>query len=329
MEIQRINTTEQIQEHFGELKAALYGSFAPEQVNEDFFECLYAVIENGRTLCIAILYHNPELELQGKTAWCFGNFEAENNPEASALLFSEMEKDLLAKNASCLIGPMNGSSWDNYRLNNFENTQPFLLEQVHPFYYNELLQHAGFEPLARYQSRIDREIPCNKPETLELEGKFLQQGVVFREIDLENYEAELDKLFPFITKAFENNFLYTPISKEHFKLKYLLAKAVIRVEYVRIAENASGEIIGFVFCYPNLLENKEKQLVVKTIARNPAPEWRGLGNVLVNQVFSRIKAENYAAVIHAYMIDAGTSTGISNAYLGKEHKSYTLYFREL
>lgn len=327
MNILRIFDPTHIQEYYGKLKTSLYGDFIPEQPNLDFFKCLYLVLENESVVCALVLYNNPSLKLQGKPAACFGNFEAQNRPEAVTFLFDELLKDL--RENTFLIGPMNGSTWDTYRFNDFENTLPFLLEQVHPVYYNELLLKAGFNILARYQSRIDYEIPCNKPEVLELEAKFGQQGVVFRSIDLENYSGELKKLFPFISKAFETNFLYTPISSEHFNEKYLLAKSIIREEYVRLAENATGEIIGFVFCYPNLLETKEKQLVVKTIARNPDPEWRGLGHVLVNQVFSQAKKEGFDAVIHAYMIDQGTSTGISNNYLGKEYKSYKLYFKEL
>ncbi|MCE3295788.1 MAG: hypothetical protein K0R65_1502 [Crocinitomicaceae bacterium] len=329
MEIQRITDLTLLREAYRDLKTRLYGKFVPEQFNADFFECGYVVSEDNNVLSALALYNNPKLKLKGKHAYCFGHFEAENNPEAIFLLFGELLKDLEQKRDSYLIGPMNGSTWDTYRLNDFENTQPFLLEQVHPFYYNELLELADFDVLVRYQSRIDYEIPCNKPETLELEKRFGENGVIFRKIDLENYDKELEKLFPFISKAFETNFLYTPISSAHFTEKYLQAKQIIQPDYVRIAENANGETIGFVFCYPNLLETKEKQLVVKTIARNPDPEWKGLGNVLVNQVFSLIKQQGFQSVIHAYMIDQGTSTGISNAYLGQDYKSYKLYFKEL
>ena len=330
MELIRTSDIAQALIHLNELRSRIYRQSGPDpQVNGDFFEKAYFIVENGAPLCGLVLYNNPWLCLEGKHAFCFGNFEAKNEPRAVRELFHAVLADIGTRSSYYLIGPMNGSTWDNYRFNDFENNSPFLLEQVHPYYYNKLVQSAGFEILAGYQSRIDREMPCDSRETRVQEEKFREMGVRFRPINLENYGQELEKLFPFICKSFENNFLYTPISSTHFREKYLQAKEIIRERFVRIAENAEGEIIAFAFCYPNLLEGQEKQLVIKTIARNPDPKWKGLGNVLVNQVISQAKKDGFQAIIHAYMIDQGTSTGISDAYLGKAWKSYKLYFKKL
>jgi hypothetical protein len=69
--------------------------------------------------------------------------------------------------------------------------------------------------------------------------------------------------------------------------------------------------------------------VVKTIARSIDKQWSGLGHVMADKVLSCAKERGYAAVIHAFMIQEGTSTGISRNFQGENYKSYTLYQRTL
>ncbi|PIY11666.1 MAG: hypothetical protein COZ18_03435 [Flexibacter sp. CG_4_10_14_3_um_filter_32_15] len=111
------------------------------------------------------------------------------------------------------------------------------------------------------------------------------ESIIIRKIDLDNFEKELENLFPFVSSLFEQNFLYTPISLESFKEKYLPIKPLINADYVLIAEhekNNKTEIVGFIFCYPNLYSSiysqDEKQLICKTIGRNQDDFYKGLGD---------------------------------------------------
>lgn len=300
-----------------------------DALNPEFLLTCIIAVDNDVPVGRLAVYNNPYLRYNEQTVACIGNYECENNQETAKLLFQAALEDLTSIGAEIIIGPMNGSTWDNYRFSDHNNEPNFLLEPYHHLYYNEQFRENGFQPLSHYYSRIDREVHCNDPEVLLRSNQLLQQGVVIRPIDLEHYEAELLRLFPFIKDAFRTNFLYSDIRWESFRAKYSEAKGIIDPAFVQIAEDANRNIIGFIFAYPNLYCMGEKQLVVKTIARSIDKQWSGLGHVMADKVLFYAKERGFTAVIHAFMIHEGTSTGISRNFLGENYKSYTLYRRAL
>lgn len=314
-------------EFYAKLNQVVYGDSSKKAtINQEFFDTAFFISKNDEIITGAVLYKNPHLSFEQQNASCFGNFETINDLPAVKVLFHEIESTISEK--SFLIGPMNGSTWDQYRLNDNPDSNLFLSEFSHPNYYSDLLQQSHFETIATYQSKIDYEIPTGQAEILALKSKLLEKGVVFRNIKLAEYEKELEKLFPFITKAFESNYLYTPISWGTFFQKYSEVKSIIQEDYVLLAE-FEDELIGFMFCFPNLLNPTEKQLIVKTIARDKNPAWRGLGHVMGDFVLEKAKNSGFKAIIHAFMYDEGTSQGVSNDYLGKAYKSYSLFGKKL
>lgn len=300
-----------------------------DTVNVEFLKVVIVVLNRGIPSGRLAVYNNPHLRYKEQPVVCIGNYECENNPETAELLFRSAFEEIGSMNVKTIIGPMNGSTWDNYRFSDHNNEPNFLLEPYHHLYYNEQFLKNGFRPLSHYSSRIDREVHCNDPEVMRRWNELQQLGVIIRPIDLENYDEELKRLFPFIKNAFRTNFLYSDISWESFHTKYSEAKVIIDPEYVQIAEDSNGNSIGFIFACANRYCTDEKQLIVKTIARSADKQWTGLGHVIADKVLSRAKKNGYKAIIHAFMIQEGTSTGISRNFSGENYKSYTLYLRTL
>jgi hypothetical protein len=294
-----------------------------------FIHSCYVLLEKGKPKARAVLYQNPELFYKNKKAVAIGNYECVEDVNISKSLLNFIIQDAKNLNAAFLIGPMNGSTWENYRFslhNNFEN---FLLEPAHPVYYNQQFLSSGFKPTAYYSSRKNSSFFCNDREVLRKENRLLNFGITIRNIDIKNFERELEKLYPFMCSAFNNNFLFTPISKDIFINKYLQFQTIINPEFVLIAENANGTVVGFVFCYDDLLNKKEKSLVIKTLARDRSEKWSGLGAVMANRVISHAKMKGYESIIHAFMLDDGNSSETSEKFFGTVYKKYVLYGLEL
>jgi GNAT superfamily N-acetyltransferase len=300
-----------------------------ENINTDFLTSCYVLTVNNVPKARLALYNNPYLIYNGMKSACIGYYECVDEPEVSKKILSKATEEAKKLNADFLIGPMNGSTWDNYRFSTNDNYPVFMLEPRHHLYYNSQLMSAGFNPIAKYTSSIDRTLLYNLPETTHLENSFLKKGVIFRNINMNNYEGELDKLYPFIASAFKTNFLYTPISKERFYNKYSEAAKIINPEFVIIAEDFNGDIIGFVFCYDDLLNVEEKSLVIKTLARDSSKQWRGLGSVLANKVVRLAKNRGYNSIIYAFMMEKGTSAAASESFSGNAYKNYVLYGMKL
>lgn len=300
-----------------------------ESFNGEFLEDCFVLTVAGSAAARVALYLNPFLNYNGKSTACLGNYECIEDEDVAMLLLNHVSEEAKKKGAEFLIGPMNGSTWDAYRFSIHHDHPNFLLEPYHHLYYNTHFTKARFQSIADYRSSLDRTIPCDPEEVLQKENEFKKLGIKIRSINMDDYEGELRKLYPFISLAFKDNFLFTPIKWETFYAKYIEAASIINPEYVLIAENNTGEIVGFIFCYHDLYNTQEKSLVVKTVVRAPEKQWSGLGHVMANLVLRKIKTKGYHSLIHAFFKEQGTSTGLSNSFLGKNFKSYILYGKYL
>ncbi|MEO7835370.1 MAG: hypothetical protein ABIR50_08620, partial [Ginsengibacter sp.] len=115
------------------------------------------------------------------------------------------------------------------------------------------------------------------------------------------------------------------IAMEVFVEKYKKIIDFINPEFVLIAEDEKENIIGFIFCYEDLLNKKEKSLVIKTLARDQSKKWSGLGAVMANRIIVLAKERGYKSVIHAFMMDDGSSSESSRKFFGNVYKEYVLY----
>lgn len=300
-----------------------------ENINLEFLHDCYVVVDGHEPLARASLYLNPALNYKAKKASCIGNYECVDEQDISAFLINHLAERSREAGKAYLIGPMNGSTWDNYRFSDHHNFPNFLLEPYHPLYYNQHFSSLDFKAISSYTSGINRDLICDFDNVLKLEATFKQEGVLIRNINMDDYEGELNKLHQLVTSAFKTNFLYTPVSVQTFLRKYMEVSKFINPEMVLIAEDSAENLIGFLFAYEDLYNQNGKCMVVKTIARDPDRKWSGLGHVMANQITRVARKNGFNCMIHAFMIEDGTSTGVSKQFLGKVFKNYTLYAKKL
>ena len=317
---------------FETLPSALYGADRlrlqqSDSINTEFLHTCIVLLNNEKEAIARLaIYNNPALYYQEQKAACIGNFECINdNAAAKALIEYASNRIQTDLKSPFTIGPMNGSTWDNYRFSNHHNNPNIFLEPDHHLYYNDLFLACGFQAISTYKSALDKQLQFDNPAIAMREQELLATGVVFTNIDLMNFEGELEKIFELSLSAFEKNFLYTPISWETFKKKYLEASKIMHPEHVILAEDQAKNCIGFMFCIDDLYNKSEKSLIVKTVARINKKEWSGLGNVLGNMITRRAAKEGYASMIHAFMIEEAFSNKLSSNFLGEVYKNYTLF----
>lgn len=301
----------------------------PENINHEYLESCYVLTVDGKPKARAALYTNPHLRYKDKKSFCAGNYESVDDVLLADALLNYISSRAKLLGAEYLVGPMNGSTWDNYRFSTHHNSPNFFLEPYHHLYYNKLFMHNGFDPIAGYFSSIDKQLRFDLPEIMEREKQLVEAGMTLRNINLDNFEHELRKMFEFNELAFKTNFLYTPISWETFHKKYTEAAKYINPEFVIIAEDDAKNTIGFFFCVDDLFNRNEKSLIVKSIARHPDKKWKGLGHVLGNEITKRASRNGYKSMVHAFISEQGTSVKISQSYLGEIYKNYSLYGKEI
>lgn len=300
-----------------------------EGINHRLLKSAYVLLQDGAAVARCCLYDNPDLSYQKNKACCIGNFESINDSNCSNELFRAVIADAKAGASEYIIGPMNGSTWDMYRLGITSGQNNFFLEPFYQDYYAGLFAAAGFEPIAHYLSNRDDGKDLHRERIRELEKRFIEKGMTFRNIDLEAYEAELEKLYAFCMEAFRNNFLFTPLPKEDFIAKYLKLKSYIDPQYVIIAEDEKRNMAGFIFCLENVYDTTQKGMIIKTIAKHPSVRYGGIGNILASRLKQRAVENGYQYMIHAFMIENNASKGLSQHFSGRAWKEYELYGKHI
>lgn len=300
-----------------------------ETISGQFLQSCFILISENKVQARASLYNNPYLSYQNKKTFCIGNYESVNTENISYQFISYFFAEAKKNGAEYLIGPMNGSTWDNYRFSIHHNYPNFFLEPYHHLYYNDHFLHAGFTVIAKYFSSIDTSLKYDNPDVIARENELKNSGVTFRNICLTEYKTELERLYEFNSIAFKKNFLYSPLGKDEFFKKYANTKNVIDPDFVILAEDENKKLIGYFFCQHDFLNIKEKSLIIKTIARHPDKKWSGLGHVIGNMIYRKAVEKKYKSVIHAFMYEDGTSTTISKYFSGNIYKDYVLFGKEI
>lgn len=300
-----------------------------EGINHQFLHQAYVILQDDKPIGRCCLYNNPKLNYQDKKTACIGNFECIDDKKVSDDLIQYAFNHARELGFKCVVGPMNGSTWDTYRLAENYGSPVFFLEPYYPSYYSDLLIYSGFQKIARYVSNCDNKKELVEERIASIEKQFLEQGVTFRNIDLENYDAELDKLYDFCMRSFQSNFLFTPIEKTSFKEKYQKLKPYIKSEFVILAEDENKDLVGMLFSLENYYDTKRKGIIVKTVARIPSSKYRGMGNVLATKFKKKALAEGYQYILHAFMIETNASKVLSKHFSGEPIREYFLYGKEL
>ncbi len=315
--------------HYHEIRKSI-GAGASKPSHADHFDSGWTVAsESGKLLATCVLYDNPALRHEGLAAACFGHFEALPDRAAVARLIEAIAEKSRQMGKSLLIGPMNGSTWEEYRLAVDNPNFTYLFDLNHPAYYPDLLQSAGMEVLAGYTTNIDQQLSFDAHRLARAEQLLAPLQLSYRNIRLAHLEEELAAVYRFCMSAFAQNLLFTPVSAPHFLSKYLTVRALIQPEYVLLAEDPAGELCGVLFAIPNYQDPNRKGIVLKTLAKRPGKRYAGLATKLGAMFYDKIRTEGFEYVVHAFMEDNNASNNVSAYFSGTPAKHYQLFFLKL
>ncbi len=231
-----------------------------------------------------------------------------------------------------VIGPMDGSTWHRYRLLTERGTEPpFFLEPDNPDDWPTHFTDAGFAPLATYFSALNADLTRYDPRSDQRRAELERDGITLRTIDVERFEAELAAIHELSLVAFTGNLLYSPIGLDAFLASYIPIRPHLVRELVLLAERG-GQLVGFIFAIPDLLEPArgvpQGTVIVKSMAVHPACGGNGLGGLLMDDCQQAARKLGFGRAIHALMHETNRSRSISARY-GTTIRRYTLYEKAL
>jgi GNAT superfamily N-acetyltransferase len=263
-----------------------------------------------------------------------GHYEAAD-AEAGIALLRHAQFRLASADVERVLGPMNGSTWARYRLalpsmpgDPAFDPPVFMTEPQNPFDYPEQFAAAGFSVAARYESRIDVNPGAVRLGAAALRDRLLLRGITVRPLYPDRYDDELEAIFALSRAAFAGNLYYTPIDLATFRSMYLRLRPLIDPDLVRLAHDAAGRLVGFLFAFPDpfsAVDGRPTRVVAKTGATTPDARRFGIGMHLLDQVRELACEKGYQAVIHALMHVDNTSVKSSSRHESLLFRRYALY----
>jgi GNAT superfamily N-acetyltransferase len=260
-----------------------------------------------------------------------GHYAVSDPSAAPALLDVALER-LVAERCTLAVGPVDGNTWQRYRLLTERGTEPpFFMEPDNPDDWPGQFTAAGFTPLAHYCSALNSDLTAEDPRLDDLEGRVAERGITIKPLRAERFLEEMRRVHTLSLVSFCDNFLYTPIGEADFLAQYEPVRRHIRPELVLLAE-CRGELVGYIFAIPNLMQAQSggpvDTAIVKTIAVHPDHGGVGLGSLLMARCHQAIRAAGFARAIHALFHEANRSGRISG-HTSRVIRRYTLFARQL
>jgi GNAT superfamily N-acetyltransferase len=258
-----------------------------------------------------------------------GHFEA-RDAEVGVSLLREARERLRPKGVKRILGPMDGTTWDRYRLalpaQDGPSPPPFFSEPTNPWEYPDFFRKAAFRPVAHYYSQLLPDLSALANRVAAPEAEALHGGYRFESLDRSRFSETLDEIYRVSLEAFSKNPFYTPVSREYFRTMYLPLEQILDPRLVVLIREPDRELVGFSLGLPDLLDpaGSPTRIIVKTIALAESARGKGLGSLLVHDTHRRAASLGYTAAIHALMHTDNPSRSISR-HGGTPFRRYALF----
>lgn len=319
---------------FVEFPKELYPTGSPRFIHgheptSTYLKGCYLLKDEAKTLGRFALYDNPLLEIEGKPCATVGSFECVKDEKIARILLNQASELAKQMGKAFLIGPMEGSTWNDYRFSDSNSERNFFMEPFHHAYYSDLFTSAGFNTLAKYVTFIDEVLPDFEGDIKFLEERFRNIGFKLRNLDMDHLEEDLYKMAVFSNHVFKDNKLFTPINSSDFIDKYRSKVKYLDPELILILENTNNEVEAILFAIPDHLDPENKTLIVKSLARRKDSPFKGVSAFLGVELYQIARKKGYERVIHAFMNDENSSVVVSKRFTGRLYKSYSLFYKTL
>lgn len=240
--------------------------------------------------------------------------------DAAAQLLADVADTLQREGFQAVLGPMDGDTWHSYRtVTETDGSPAFALEPQSGVHDHAALLTAGFEPVSTYVSSRARladtlgDVPVAIP------------GITVTPWDGNGAEQLIGKLFAMSGSAFAGNHFFKPIGLDAFLALYRPILPMLDPGYILFAHTDGGDLIGFLFGYPDRLARDRRAAVLKTYASG----LRGVGHLLADQYHRRAMAMGHVEVIHALMHETNISKERSARHNARVFRRYALMGRRL
>lgn len=314
---------------------------------------MFLAVRDGRVVGrIAAIENKAHNEFHGDKVGFFGFFEAFQDQDAARALFDAAAGWLRARGLDTMRGPMSPSTNHEAGLlvDGYQH-EPTIMTAWNPPYYDDLCVGAGLEKakdLLAYSLPM-RDPNFDLPERFAAHAKraLSRSNLVFRDIDLSQFNRELEICWDIYNAAWEKNWGFIPMSKDEFIYMAKEMKMLLLPQLAFIAE-VDGVPAGFMLILPDfnqifkripngkllptglfkLLLGKKKLRGFRLILLGVKPEFRSrsIFQLFVHEVFRRGRAYGAQDVELSWVLEDNTMMNKPLIGLGaSEYRRWRIY----
>jgi hypothetical protein len=305
----------------------------------------------GRIAAITNQMHN---DYQKDNAGFFGFLEGINDPEVFESLLNIVKDWLKSRGKDFMMGPMNPSTNDEigFLISGFD-TPPYFMMTHNPTYYPKIMDDLKYQKIKDVHAYfIDKEtviLSEKLKKVAEITRKKL--GVTIRQVQMQNFEAELEIVRSIYNNAWARNWGFVPMTPAEFDFIANDFKKIIDPELVLIAE-IKGKPVGFSLALPDynqvfakipngrllpfgwmtFLKNKKKidSLRVITLGVIQGFQTSGIGGLFYLETFDRGTKRGYTSAEMSWILEDNDLMVRAAKLLGaKQYKTYRIYGSQL
>ncbi len=235
-----------------------------------------------------------------------GHFRAQD-AESGAELLRRACARLVERGCKRAVGPMDGSTWHDYRLVTERGAEPaFFLEPDTPAHWTGCFARAGFGVLARYRSGLQDDLAVDEARLAGVARRAAAAGIRLRHFDPDRAGRDLGAMHALALEAVRDAFLFSPISRAAFAAQYARVLPFVRAPLVQLAEQG-GELVAFLFALPDALEPVPRTVILKTVAARRGRACAGLAQLLAARAAASARSMGFRRAIHALMHEGHVS----------------------
>ena len=242
-----------------------------------------------------------------------GFYECADDDNAARFLFDEAIRFCREKGFSKIVGPVDGSFWQKYRLKiNLFDRPPYTGEPYNKPYYFRQFTDNGFTVSEHYTSNHFHPLEENyRNDRYEKRFRqFLQKGYRIESPTDENYDLILDRVYDMIMELYSDFPIFKLLSREDFKEIYSSYKLIMNMSMTKIAffeDKAVGFFISIpdygsevyhagLFSIPKILKTKKSPKQYVMLYMGVLPEHKGLGITLVYSIMQELSRNGLPSV---------------------------------
>ena len=288
----------------------------------------WGLLKGDEVIVQAKFWHYPDCP----EGHCFhktgliGHFQCSEKAslEESFILFNHLNKTLQSLGCTKIIGPIDGNTWQNYRLTTYYGDKKnFMLEPYTPEYFIKHWENFGFKSEETYSSYITSINDWNDHRIAKLDFKF--QDLNFRKLE----DKDLGPVFDLSLKSFVKNPYYIHIEKEVYLEKYGKMMALLKPNLSWVVYDGE-KLVGYIFSILNQngVYKMNDSVILKTAAISDERKYAGLGVYLLSKLVEESQSLNLDYIIHALMHDRNPVQNIVKS-ASEKMRGYTLYKKDI